>query len=91
MEFDARLPELKSAMRKGDIMMLTADHGNDPVHSGFDHTREYTPLVAFGAGVRAGVNLGTRGTFADIGATIADYLGAAAPAIGASFLKDILK
>ncbi len=91
MDFDARLPELRAAMRPGDILMLTADHGNDPTFTGTDHTREYIPLVAFGGPVKAGADLGTRSPFGDIGATVADYLGAEAPHFGTSFLKEILK
>lgn len=90
-EFDARLPELIAAMGPEDIMILCADHGNDPVHSGWDHTREHIPAIAFGAPVKPGVNLGTRTAFADIGATIAEYLGVEPTLIGASFAKDILK
>lgn len=91
MEFDARLPELTGAMRPGDILLLTADHGNDPTAPGFDHTREYIPLVVYGQPVRAGVEIPVRDTFADIGATIAAYLGVENPPIGTSFLKEIEK
>ena len=89
-EFDARLPEVMEAMGEEDILMLCADHGNDPVHSGFDHTREYVPLLVYGKKIKSGVNLGIRKTFADVGATIADIFGAAPTAIGESFKKDIL-
>ena len=91
MDFDGRLPEIKAAMRPGDVLMLCADHGNDPVHSGTDHTREHIPLVVYGEEIKAGVNLGTRKSFADIGATIAEMLGAEATSIGESFAKEILK
>ncbi len=90
MEFDARLPEIENAMREDDIVILCADHGNDPVHAGFDHTREYIPVVVFGKSIKSGVNIGTRNTFADIGATIAEYLGADNASIGNSFLKEII-
>ena len=91
-EFDARLPEIMSAMNDDDILMICADHGNDPIHSGWDHTREYIPFVAYGKSVKAGVNLGTRATFADIGATIADILGVKGSLqIGTSFAKELLK
>ena len=69
--FDARLPEIESAMRDDDVMMITADHGNDPTFRGSDHTREYAPLLVYGKTARAGVNLGTRNSLADIGQTIA--------------------
>ncbi|MCR5481930.1 MAG: phosphopentomutase [Clostridia bacterium] len=90
-EFDARLPELIEAMTGEDILMLCADHGNDPVHSGTDHTREYVPFVAVGKPVRGGVSIRDGSSFADIGATIAEYTGTKAEIGGESFLKDILK
>ena len=89
MEFDRRLPEILDAMQEGDLLMICADHGNDPVHSGWDHTREYVPVLICGSGVKAGVDLGKRKSFADIGATIAEYLGAEPTVIGESFLKEI--
>lgn len=89
MDYDGRLPEILAAMKEEDILVITADHGNDPVHSGFDHTREYVPILICGAGVRAGVSIGTRKTFADCGQTIAEYLGVEKTAMGESFLKDI--
>lgn len=91
MDFDGRLPEIKAAMKPGDVLMLCADHGNDPVHLGTDHTREHIPLVVYGEEIKAGVNLGTRKSFADIGATIAEMLGAETTSIGESFAKEILK
>lgn len=89
-EFDARLPEIIEAMKDDDVLMICADHGNDPVHSGFDHTREYVPLLVYGKKIKAGTNLGTRATFADIGATVADILGAETTNIGKSFKEVIL-
>ena len=89
MDYDGRLPEILAAMKEEDILVITADHGNDPVHSGFDHTREYVPILICGAGVRAGVDIGTRKTFADCGRTIAEYLGVEKTAMGESFLQDI--
>lgn len=91
MEFDARIPEIMEAMKPEDMLIITADHGNDPVHSGFNHTREYVPLVVCGENVRAGVDLGTRKTFADCGQTVAEYLEAEETEMGKSFLKDIRK
>src|SRR5438309_1394781 len=87
--FDSRWPEIEAAMRADDLVMITADHGNDPTYPGTDHTREYAPLIAFGKGVRPGVDLGTRRSLADIGKTIADNFGLHLPA-GDSFLSDIL-
>jgi len=86
--FDARLPEIESAMRDDDVMIITADHGNDPTFRGSDHTREYAPLLVYGKNARAGVNLGTRSSLADIGQTIADNFGLRLSA-GESFLHEI--
>lgn len=88
-EFDRRLPELTAALGKEEILILCADHGNDPVHSGWDHTREHVPVVIYGTSVKEGVNLGVRETFADIGATVCDVLGAGKTAIGSSFWNEI--
>ncbi len=90
MAFDDRVPEIEAAMGDEDLVILCADHGNDPVHSGFDHTREHIPVVIFGKRVKGGVNIGTRTTFADIGATIAEYLGVDKLKIGESFLEEII-
>ncbi|MBR1885232.1 MAG: phosphopentomutase [Schwartzia sp.] len=87
--FDRQLARFMAAMRPDDVLMITADHGCDPAFSGSDHTREYTPLLVCGASVRPGVNLGTRKTFADIGATAAEMLGCKLPCAGTSFWADI--
>lgn len=87
--FDERLPELLNGLGEEDILMITADHGCDPSTPSTDHSREYTPLVIAGKPVKAGVNLGTRDTFADIAATILDYLGVEGKTGGASFLEQI--
>src|SRR5712664_714057 len=73
--FDSRLPEIEAALNDGDLMIITADHGNDPTYPGTDHTREYAPLIVYGKSATAGVNLGTRGSLADIGQTIAKNFG----------------
>ena len=73
--FDERLPELLAAMRDEDILMITADHGCDPITPSTDHSREYTPLLMYGKPIEAGVNYGTRESFADIAATILNYFG----------------
>ena len=73
--FDERLPELLSHMKDEDILMITADHGCDPSTPSTDHSREYTPLLMYGKNIRAGMNYGTRGSFADIAATILAYFG----------------
>ncbi len=90
-EFDEKLPEIMTAMKQDDILILCADHGNDPVHTGWDHTREHVPVLLYGKGVKPGVDLGTRKSFADISATIAEYLTVPKSEIGESFLKEILK
>ena len=91
MEFDARIPELRAALKPGDILMLTADHGNDPTAPGFDHTREYIPLILTGEPIKNGVDMGTRNCFGDIAQTIAEYLGTEPTAIGKSFLSRVIK
>ena len=78
-------------MRPGDVLFFTADHGNDPTTPSTDHSREYVPLLALGAQVRPGANLGTRATFADLGATIADLLGVGPIPVGTSFSAELLR
>ena len=73
-EFDARIPEIIDAMNDDDILIINADHGNDPTYKGTDHTREYIPLLVYGKDIKEGLNLGIRKSFADIGATVADIL-----------------
>jgi len=73
-EMDAWLPTLWHSLGQEDLLILTADHGCDPTMPGTDHSREYVPILVYGAGVRAGVDLGIRPTFADLGATAAHYL-----------------
>ncbi|MEO8572970.1 MAG: phosphopentomutase [Pyrinomonadaceae bacterium] len=88
--FDTRLPEIFEAMNDDDLLIMTADHGNDPTKEGSDHTREYAPLLVYGKSAQAGVNLGTRNSLADIGQTIAENFGIALNA-GESFLSEILR
>jgi phosphopentomutase len=87
--FDRRLPEILGAMRADDLLIITADHGNDPTKEGSDHTREYVPLLVYGKSARAAVNLGTRASLADIGQTIAGSFGLQLKD-GESFLNRIL-
>lgn len=91
--FDKRLPEILAAMGEGDILILCSDHGNDPLHTGWDHTREYILGVIAGDLIKRDTDLGTRSSFADIGATITDILtdGKRTTAIGESFSNLILK
>jgi len=89
-EFDADLVELESCLTTQDLVILCADHGNDPTFTATtDHTREYTPVIACGPGVRAGVDLGTRESMADIGATVCAALGVEGPGPGTSFLDEV--
>ncbi len=88
--FDGRLPELLAMLGKDDILMITADHGCDPSTPSTDHSREYTPLVIAGPPVKEGVNLGTRKTFADIAASILDYLDVPGETAGESFIGEII-
>ena len=87
---DARIPEIIGALKDEDILIITADHGCDPTFPGTDHTREYVPLLVYGKTLKQGVNLGTRETFADVGASLADYLGIKPPKEGISFMEDVL-
>ena len=82
--FDARLPEIRAALREGDLCLVTADHGNDPTWPGTEHTREQVPILAFGPGIAA-KSLGRRETFADIGASVAAHLGLAPGGAGKSW------
>ncbi len=88
-EFDARLPEVFAKMENDDLMIITADHGNDPVHHGTDHTREFVPLLAYSKQIQAGKEIPLRQTFADIGATIAENFQVKQPNYGKSFLNDL--
>jgi len=88
--FDSRLPEIIGALQEDDILIITADHGCDPTFPGTDHTREYTPLLVLGAKVLP-QDLGSRASFADIAATIADYFQLDTDLLGQSFLKEIYR
>jgi phosphopentomutase len=86
MEFDGKLPEILAALGNEDLLMITADHGNDPVHPGTDHTREYVPLLMYSPAFKKTGSVGIRETFADLGATITDNFGVAPMANGTSML-----
>jgi phosphopentomutase len=85
---DAWVPSLE--LHNRDLLILTADHGCDPTTPSTDHSREYTPLLAYGPSVQGGVNLGTRATLSDIGQTVAENFGTQLQA-GTSFLPDLQK
>jgi phosphopentomutase len=89
-EFDALLSPFLSKLLRGDLLIITADHGcdPDPVNPTTDHSREYVPIVTFGPGASGGKNLGVRATLADMGQTIVENFGGKIPH-GASFLKDL--
>jgi phosphopentomutase len=87
-EFDRRLPEIQERMNDHDLLMISADHGCDPADVSTDHTREYVPILTWGRRAKAGVDLGTRLTIADIGQTIADNFGLRIQS-GESFLREI--
>jgi phosphopentomutase len=89
--FDQKLPEIVDGLQENDLLMITADHGCDPLTPSTDHSREYTPWVIYGKRVLPGTNLGTLPTFADIAATILDYFGIKPKTTGTSQLKKIIK
>lgn len=90
-EMDSRLPEIINNMKMEDIIIITADHGNDPTFIGTDHTREYIPILVYGEYIKANVNIGTRETFADISATISDIFSIPNTGKGTSFKNLIIK
>jgi phosphopentomutase len=87
--FDRRLADVLGSMRASDLLVITADHGNDPTTPSTDHSREHVPLLCAGAGVRSGVDLGTRPTFADVGQTLAANFGVGPLPYGTSLLEEI--
>ncbi|NHM27870.1 phosphopentomutase [Desulfofundulus sp. TPOSR] len=87
--FDRRLPEILHATRPDEVLIITADHGCDPTTSSTDHSREYVPLLVYGQKVKPGVNLGTRSTFSDVAATVAELFGLSYPR-GTSFAREII-
>ncbi|WP_339294940.1 phosphopentomutase [Paenibacillus sp. FSL W7-1279] len=88
-DYDRRLPEVFEKMTENDLLIITADHGNDPTYKGTDHTREYVPLLVYSPRFTEGKELPLRKTFADIGATVADNFGVKLPEHGTSFLNDL--
>ncbi len=90
-EFDSWLPEFGQGLTGDDMVILTADHGNDPTTPSTDHSREYVPLLVYGPGVKQNIDLGTRSTFADVQATVCENFGLAGTGFGNSFLSEIIK
>jgi phosphopentomutase len=87
--WDDALPALLAALRPEDILIITADHGNDPITPSTDHSREHPFLLVYGRSLRAGIDLGTRATYADIAATLRDFFGLPPGAHGISFLPEV--
>jgi phosphopentomutase len=88
-EFDAWLPRLYQQMQDEDLLVISADHGCDPTTPGTDHTREYVPVLMWSKAMRKGIALGDRQSFADVGATLAEYFKVSGVAAGASFLNKL--
>lgn len=88
-EFDQRLPEVFAKLKEDDLLIITADHGNDPTYKGTDHTREFVPLLVYSKRFTQGCELSVRNTFSDIGATVADNFKVRMPEYGTSFLGDL--
>ena len=89
--FDSKIPEIMENMNDEDILIITADHGNDPTTKSTDHSREYVPLLVCGNNIKGNVNLGIRETFADISATLLDIFKMPSLGVGKSFKNEILK
>ena len=89
MQLDSKLPEFLAELEEDDVLIITADHGCDPTMPGSDHSREYIPLLVYGKNLKNGVDLGVRKSFADLGATIADWLELEAPKWGESFAGEL--
>ena len=88
---DSKLPIIIENMKETDVLILTADHGNDPSTPSTDHSREYIPILIYGKQIKENINIGTRATYADIGQTILDMLGMPLLNTGVSFKEKIIK
>lgn len=86
-QFDARLPEILAQVQEDDILIITADHGNDPTYTGTDHTREYVPIIIYTPSISVGSSIGVRETFSDVACSIADNFNVQKPHHGTSFLS----
>jgi phosphopentomutase len=89
--FDRRLSDLLPRLRSGDLLIVTADHGNDPTTPSTDHSREHVPVFMYGSAVRVGADIGRRDTFADLGQTIAELFGVGPLDHGTSFLHQVIR
>jgi phosphopentomutase len=88
--FDRRLPEIVNKMKDDDVLIITADHGNDPTTPGTDHSRERVPILICGNQIHANTSISTRNTFADVAASIADFLALDWQGPGSSFVTEVL-
>jgi phosphopentomutase len=88
--FDARLPGVLAKLRDDDLLVITADHGNDPTTPSTDHSREHVPVLLYGRQIKAGTDIGTRATFADLGQTLAEVFGVGPLPQGTSFIQAIM-
>lgn len=89
MDFDKRLGTVLKNLKDDDLLLITADHGNDPGFKGTDHTREMVPILAYSPSMKTGDSLGVRKTFADFGATVLDNFDVKGNGVGTSFLADL--
>ena len=89
--FDSQLPTIMEKMKETDMLIITADHGNDPSTPSTDHNREYIPILVYGKQIKENINLGIRETFSDISATVLDILNMPKLENGTSFKNEILK
>jgi phosphopentomutase len=85
-EFDQWLPEFIDKLAEGDLLIITADHGNDPTTVSTDHSREYVPILIYGPGMKTNQNIGIRESFADLQASLAEYFNIPSTGVGKSFL-----
>jgi len=90
-DFDSSIPDIMNVLKPDDLLIITADHGNDPTWPGTDHTREFIPILNVGNSIRNGINIGTRNSFADIAATVADALGVTYESKGQSYWHEICR
>ncbi|MBK8515588.1 MAG: phosphopentomutase [Saprospiraceae bacterium] len=90
-EFDNYLPDMIKTLHDDDLLIITADHGNDPTWDGTDHTREYIPILIYGSMINPGMDIGIRNSFSDIAASVADFLGIEFETVGLSFMDIVMK
>lgn len=89
-EFDRAVPDILDCLREDDLLLIMADHGNDPTDQSTDHSREYVPVLCFSPSGKRGVDLGVRSSFSDAGKTVAEYFGIPNSLAGESFLSMVM-